>query len=55
MYSPMLRKTRKQQYTSAFDIVLEIVFFGCKKIDRQPKKKEVKKRIDKMELILNSF
>ena len=31
----------------------EIVFFGCKKIDRQPKKKEVKKRIDKKELIVN--
>ena len=27
------------------------VFFGCKNIDRQQKKKEVKKRIDKKELM----
>ena len=42
MYSPMQRNTRKQQYTSAFD---KIVFFGCKKIDRQQNKKEAKKTI----------
>ena len=48
MYSPMRRnKTvkRKQQYTSAVD-KKKIIFFGCKKRDRQ-KKKETKKRTGK--------
>ena len=44
MYSLMRRNTRKQQYASAFD---KNGYFGCKKRDRQQKKKEAKKRTDK--------
>ena len=41
MYSPMLRNTRKQHYTS--------VFFGCRKIDRQQKKKEAETKEDRQD------
>ena len=49
MYSAIRQKTttRTQEFPSAFEKKREI-FFGCKKVDRQEKKKEAKKRTDKM-------
>ena len=53
----MLRNTREQYYTSAFDnfLLLLNVFFCCKKRDRQQKKKEEKKRTEKKELMYKIF